>query len=283
MTRSRAGAGMPARLCAALAFAAFVTACAPPPKLMTLPSGVATPAPDAPDAFAAATRTCRGVSTLTATIGASGTIGGRRIPHANLIVGVNRAGALRLEATVPLGGSAVVFVVKPVSAQVGPSAVVYQSTLLLPRDNRFLETTQPRDVLEALTGVPLDPMGLRDTLTGCAEAMGTAEHRGDDWIAAQYGDGEAFFRRGKPAGWQLVAATHLPRAADAWRAEYRDFSAGLPRTIRLAAQNGRFNLTLTLSDVDINTGIDEAAFAVKVPPGAVPMTLVELRDAGALQ
>jgi hypothetical protein len=284
MTRSRAGAGTAARFSLMAAFAALAAACAAPPRLMTLPTSVASPAPDAPAALASATSACRAVSTFTAAIAVSGSIGGRRVPHGHLIAAVTRTGAARIEATVPLGGTAFVFVVRPVPPLPAvESPQVYESTLLLPHDNRVLESQRPGDVLEAITGVPLGPVALRDTLTGCGATVGRAEHRGDDWIVVDSDEGETFLKRDTAARWQLVAATHRPRTVETWRAEYLDFSSGLPRTIRLAAQDGRFNLALTLSDVDINTDIDAAAFTVRVPPSAVPITLAELRDAGALQ
>lgn len=287
MIRSRVGAGAPtARLSVMAALAALIAAaCGAPPKLITLPTVAGSPvdAPEAIEALADAGRACRSVSTITAAIGVSGSIGGRRVPHGHLIAGVTRTGALRLEATVPLGGTAFVFVVRPAPSQ-GGSGSAFESTLLLPRDNRVLESRAPRDVLEALTGVPLEPSELRDTLTGCIPALLGVQHRGRNWIVGRYAENEAYLTRDNAATpWRVAAVVHADGTAATWRAEYRDFQSGLPRTIHLAAQDGRFNLALTLSDVDINTDIDSAAFTVKVPPSAVPITLEELRDAGALQ
>jgi hypothetical protein len=97
-------------------------------------------------------------------------------------------------------------------------------------------------------------------------------------------DGQVYLTRvkaGEP--WQIVAATHGVGAGE-WRAEYRDFANGLPRSIRLSATDrSRFDLALTLSQVEINTAIDDSAFTVKIPAKAVPMTLSELRGADALQ
>ena len=42
------------------------------------------------------------------------------------------------------------------------------------------------------------------------------------------------------------------------------------------------DLTIRLSQVDINEPLDDAAFQVDVPPDATPMTLEQLRQAGPL-
>ena len=58
------------------------------------------------------------------------------------------------------------------------------ATLLLPRDGRALEHGQPGEVLEAVTGLPLDAAGLRLTLTGCAASRASivsGRQIGDDW------------------------------------------------------------------------------------------------------
>jgi hypothetical protein len=111
-----------------------------------------------------------------------------------------------------------------------------------------------------------------------------ARHLGDDWIVVPSGGGAAYLQRdSKTRAWRLVAVVHDDRGAK-WRAEYRDFQSGLPHTIHLAADDrSRFDLSLSLSQVETNTPIDAAAFSVRIPPSASPITLAELRDMGALQ
>jgi hypothetical protein len=259
----------------ALLLLLLAVSCAAPIRLMTLPSGAGSPAGDAVDALAAASLRCRGVSTFSSEVGVSGTIGGRRVPRARLIVGIVASASVLIDAPAPFGASAFIF-----AARGG------EATLLLPRDNRVLEHAQPAAVLEALTGVPLGPEGLKAALTGCGVApkANEARHVGDGWIVMPDADGELYLARGKTVEpWQIVAATH-GEGAEAWRAEYRDFIGGLPRSIHLSATDrARFDLGLTLSQVDVNTTIEDAAFAVKVPASAVPMTLAELRGADAVQ
>jgi hypothetical protein len=250
--------------------------CMAPMKLMPLPATSASPAPDAIAALEAATHDCRAVSTITAEIGVSGSVGGRRVPHAHLITAVAAPASVRIEATVPLGGSAFIF-----TSRSG------EATLLLSRDNRALEHGEPDEVLAAVTGVPLTVAGLRAALTGCADHpdAARAQHRGDDWIVVPDSGGDVYLQKDKSAGgaWRLVIATH-GRGAGAWRAEYHDFHDGLPQTIRLAADNRReFDLALSMSQVDVNVPIDERAFSVKIPPAASPISVAELRGDGPLQ
>ena len=42
------------------------------------------------------------------------------------------------------------------------------------------------------------------------------------------------------------------------------------------------DLTATLSQIETNKDLEDAAFTVNVPPGAEPITLDELRDSGPL-
>jgi hypothetical protein len=63
-----------------------------------------------------------------------------------------------------------------------------------------------------------------------------------------------------------------------WRAEYRDFHNDLPRAIRLTSPDGRrFDLRLSLSQVEVNPALGADTFGVRVPRSAAPITLEELR------
>jgi len=67
-----------------------------------------------------------------------------------------------------------------------------------------------------------------------------------------------------------------------WRAEYQDLRDGLPRTIRFASADGRVDLRLTLSQVEVNVPLGPDAFRVPIPPSAVPISVNELRESGPL-
>jgi hypothetical protein len=250
--------------------------CAP---LMKLPSGPGTPISDGAEALGEATTACRGVTTITAEIAVSGSVGGRGL-RARLLAGLAAPSLARLEAVAPFGQPLFIFVARDGDA-----------TLLLPRDDRVLEHGRPEAVLEAVAAVPLDAEGLRVVLTGCAVAPDAAQARqlGDDWRVVPDGERDLYLHRdSRLAGWRIVAAVHHESSTPAWRAEYGEFNAatgssGLPRTVRLASVgSNRFDLRLILSQVEINARLDDGAFTIRVPATATPVTLPELRTSGPL-
>ena len=239
---------------------------------MKLPAGPGTPASDARDAVADATAACRAVSTITAEIAASGSVAGQRF-RARLSAGLASPGSARLEAAAPFGAPMFILV-----------ATGDDATLLLPHDGRVLEHGRPDEVLEAIAGVPLDPSALRGALVGCASSpdIAGAKQLSDDWRMIPDGPNEIYLHRERqPAQWRLVATVfHPAQGAGDWRAEYRDFESGLPRLVRFVAnKSGRFDLRLTLSQVDVNTQLTPAVFRVQIPRDADPITLDELRRA----
>jgi hypothetical protein len=237
------------------------------------------PAPDAAAALMEATAACRAVSTLTAEVAVSGSVGGRGL-RARLSAGLAAPASARLEAVAPFGQPLFFFVARGNDA-----------TLLLPRDGRVLEHGRPEAVLEAIAGVPLDAASLRVVLTGCADApdLTRARQIGADWRVVPDGPREVYLRRDAKGGpWRVVAAVNREADAPTWRGEYRDFSTagagkGLPQTVRLASVgSNRFDLRLALSQVAINEMLDAAVFTLQIPAGAVPTTLEELKTSGPL-
>ena len=239
-------------------------------RLMKLPSGPGAPAPDAREALAEATAVCRAVSTMTAEIAVTGSAGGHRM-RGRLLAGVAPSASARLEAVAPFGQPFFIFVSRNNDA-----------TLLLPREDRVLEHGRPAAVLDAVAGIPIDASDLRATLTGCASTpdVGGARQLGDIWRIIPDGPGDVYLRR--DSRWQLVAMVRRDSEGD-WRVEYSDFSAGLPRTIRLTSLVGdRFDLTLRLSQVETNVPLDADAFRVQIPRTSQPITIDELRRSGPL-
>jgi hypothetical protein len=259
----------------AAATALMCASCAP--ALMKLPSGAGTPSPD-PDPFNQATAACRATSTFTAEIGLAGSVAGRGL-RGRLLAGMAAPGSARLEAIAPFGQPVFIFVARNDEA-----------TLLLPRDDRVLEHGRPEAVLEAIAAVPLDAPALREALTGCANGLepGTARELGADWRVLTDTARDVYLHRESPGSpWRLVAAIHRQPGRPTWRAEYRDFQNGpsqsLPRSIRLKTVDAaRFDLRLTLSQVEINTPLGSEVFEVRVPSSARPITLEELRSSGPL-
>ena len=252
-----------------LVAAALATASCGTP-LLKLPSGAGTPATDAAAAFAQATSACRAIDTVTLEMAVHGTAGGRRI-RGRLTAGLAAPASARLEAVASFGEPVFIFVARDEDA-----------SLLLPRDRRVLEHGTPSDVLEAVTGVPIDPGQLRLLVTGCTGAAApsmTATAFGDDWrVASDGADVYYLHRDAASAAWRLVAWIHR----GAWRAEYSMFAGALPHAVRLVSQPpGQFDLQIELSQIDLNVPLGADAFRLE-RAGAAPMTLEELRQSGPL-
>jgi hypothetical protein len=251
--------------------AALTSACGG--SLTNLPEGPGGPAADAASALQQATATCRAVSSITAEIGVSGSVGGRRM-RARLLAGLAAPASVRLEAPAPFGQPVFIFTARGTDA-----------TVLLPRARRVLEHGRADAVLEAVAGVSMTPAELLTTVTGCGEEIPAtgATSIGNEWIVIP-GRRRVYLRRPRATDpWRLVAAVQHDATGIEWRAEYSNFVGGLPRSIRLVSADGRrFALRLELSQVDTNVPIDVDAFRVENPPGSEPISLEELRDSGPL-
>jgi hypothetical protein len=171
-----------APLAALLALAAaLVASCAAP--LVKLPAGPGAPAADAWPALVAATSACRAASTVTAEAGVSGSIEGARV-RARVVMGLAAPASARLEARA-VGQPLFTFV-----------AVNEIATLLLDQDRGKLEGAPARDVMEALTGVPLGSRALRVALTGCADVPDSVQgsELGPAWRRIDHGGSSYFLK-----------------------------------------------------------------------------------------
>ena len=256
----------------AVAFAAALCAASCGAPLLKLPAGPGVPSSDAAALLDQATAACRRVTTISAEVSVSGSVGGRRV-RGRLLAGLAAPDFLYIEAPAPFG--APLFII---------GASGGDATVLLPRDRRVLEHGRPGDVLEAIAGVPLGPADLRATLTGCAAAAaGNEETRafGSDWRLIP-GDRLRYLRRDRLTDpWRLVTVTAT--GPGGWRAEYRNFMDDLPRSLRLTSNEPRrFDLRLDLSQVDLNVALDASTFRVAIPQGVQPIAIEELRASGPL-
>ena len=240
-------------------------------RLMKLPAGPVAPATDGSTVVADATRACRAVSSITAEIACSGSIGGRRF-RVRLTAGFAPPASARLEAAAPFGAPLFILV-----------ATGDDATLLLPHDGRVLEHGRPAAVLEALAGLPLDAAELRSALVGCplSADVASAKQMDDDWRLLGDGSNQSYFRRDRKASaWRLVATVHRPSSGAGWRAEYKDFENGLPRSVRFVGSAAdSFDVRLSLSQVETNARLGPNVFQVQIPSDANPITLDELRRA----
>ena len=249
-----------------LSLTASLPACAP--KRIELPTGTGSPYAEAARAYEEAVKECRGVRTMQATLGLSGRAGTTTL-RGTVDAGFEAPDRIRLEGRHPLG--------RPVFILVAGSG---RSTLYMPRDDRVLRDVAPESIVEALVGVSLAPGELRSLVSGCG--FGVAEHgEGREYtggyVAVDTGGPTTYLRREQNV-WRVAAATRPPLTV-----LYSGFVNGRPATLRVVSSGTpRADLTVRLSDVNINVPMDAAVFAVDVPAAAQPLTLDELRRAGPL-
>lgn len=233
------------------------------------PAGPHTADPAAIDAFNQATRQCGALKTVTAELRLSGRAGTEKV-RGTLHTGLAAPASLRFEAVAPFG--------QPFFILAGRDN---RATLLLPRDRRVLKDAPVPDVLERLTGLKLAASDLRLILTGClAEHQtptdGRAFERG--WRAVTLGAGIVAYLKNVNGTPFVIAADH-----GNWRVDYANHLNGWPRTVRIRSTSGEVDMTAGIEQLEINTEIDEQAFAVAVPADADPMTLDHLRSIAPLR
>jgi hypothetical protein len=260
-------------VCLLLAAVCFVTAsCAP--RLIVLPSGAGAVFAEYAGAYGQATESCHRIRTMAGVLSISGRAGDQRF-RAKVDAGFEAPAKVRLELPAPG---------KPIFTYV---AIGDDATLVLPREGRVLRKSPPAATLEALAGVAIGPEDLRTIVTGCGFASGEPTRgRSFDsgWVAVDSGDVTSWLQQ-VDGVWRMNAATR-----GAIDVRYSDFAAGRPGTIRLraavapgAAQNASVtDLTIRLSQVDIDQPLHGAVFEIDVALDATPMTLEQLRQAGPL-
>jgi hypothetical protein len=249
-----------------LAVAASLSACAP--KRIALPTGAGTPYPDAARVYTDAVRDCAGVKSMQATLGLSGRAGATTL-RGNVDAGFAAPDRIRLEGRHPLG--------RPVFILVATAA---KSTLLMPRDNRVLRDVAPESIVEALVGLPLTPPELRSLVSGCGFGAGDPgegrEYPGE-YVAVDVAGATTYLRRDQN-GWHVAGATRAPLTVI-----YSDDAGARPATLHLLSSGTpRADLTVRLSDVNINVAMGDEVFSVDVPAQAQPLTIEQLRRAGPL-
>lgn len=271
------------RIAVALVLCAVSIACGAPRGLL-LPTEGGGPASDADAVYAAAFRRCADLRTLTAELGVSGRAGRQKI-RARLLAGFAAPGAIRLEAVAPFGRPGFIL-----------AADAEKATLLLPRDGHVLTGAAPGAILEALSGIPLSPDDLRLVLAGCpdpsAKVTGATRY-GTTWTVLDFGEGRRAYFRSRNGQWPLTALVR-----PGFVAEYPETAAAgvQPPVVRLrddpcgaadppcaAAATARFDVTLRVSQVEVNVPLPANAFSVDVPTDVTPISLDELRDAGPMR
>jgi hypothetical protein len=246
----------------------FLSACARPH--ITLPTDPGVPLPDFKAIHMQASAACTGVRTLTAEMALSGRAGRQKL-RGRVVAGFARPASMRLEGVAPFGPPAFILVARGENA-----------TLLLPRDARVLRGAKPEDILGALAGVTLGPADLQAILTGCVvpapQATDGRRHT-NGWSSIDLVGGATLFLQPANGGWILRAARRA-----GWQIEYPAWNGNFPQTVRLQADQPALmvDLTVSLSQIETNKDLEDAAFTVNVSRDADPITLDELKDAGPL-
>jgi hypothetical protein len=156
------------------------------------------------------------------------------------------------------------------------------ATLVLNRDRRAIREAPPAELMEALVGVALGPDELRSAVAGCGlgvDQISSGQSYPGDWAVAD-GAGSRMWLRRVAGSWRLVACSR-----DTLELRYEEFASGRPSVVRLRttpAEGAVTDLTLRLSQVDINVPLEADVFQVEIPPDATPLTLEELRRGGPL-
>jgi hypothetical protein len=251
----------------------FVAASACARGRPALPSGAGTPFPGFEAAYADAVNECRSARTVVAELGLSGRAGGTKL-RGRINAGFAVPSAIRLEG-IAFG--------RPIFILASRDG---HATLLLVREDRIVRDAPPEAIVEALAGVSLTPAELRAAVAGCGLGAGTAANGrmfGDDWAAVDAAGGVTYLRRVK-GRWRVGGASRGPL-----RIVYAGFSAGLPGSIHVRSGSGATpqdplvaDITLRVSQLEINTAIDRKAFEIQVPRDAAPLSIDELRKSGPL-
>jgi len=256
---------------AVLAVLAIAIAACAPPRAPSLPTGAGAAFPEFASAYASAVTACADVKTFTSVLAMSGRAGRTKL-RGRLEAGFAAPASMRLEGIAPFGRP--IFVL---------TAAGENGTLVLSRDNRVLRDAPAGSIVEALAGVPVGAAAMRTIVTGCGltqdEAPTAGRSYANGWAAIEFPTHVAYLQR--IAGvWQLAAATRGTLSIF-----YADFDHHRPATIRLRVEDaGRVtaDITLRVSQADVNTPLGAQAFDADVPADAEPLTLDELRRAGPL-
>ena len=204
---------------------------------------------------------------------------GRQKLRGRVIAGFARPESMRLEGVAPFGPPAFILASRDGNA-----------TLLLPRDTpHVLRGAKPDEILGALTGVSLGPSDLEAILTGCvtpAPRAAAGRLHANGWATIDLAGGATLYLQPVSVGRGSSAPPWVIRAAKraGWRIEYPVWANGFPQSVRLQSDqsSAMVDLTASLSQIETNKDLEDAAFAVNVPASAETITLDELRENGPL-
>ena len=253
----------------ALGIVTALSACAA--KSPLLPTGAGVPFPDFAAAYQQATSSCRGVKTMTASMAMSGKAGATKV-RGRIDAGFEAPARARLEGIAPFGKPVFVLVADGSSRHAGAAA----------RGSRAARRAAGSDRRGARG---------RGARARCA-AHGDRRLRADRRRAVRRTVVHQRMDVDRAPRWRRLRAEECGSVGSR-RVDQADRSPSptpttrraVPSTIRLRAETqGRVSadLTLRLSDVEINIPLDPRTFNAELPEHPVPLTLEELRRAGPL-
>jgi len=252
-----------------LAIVLVVTGCTSRPPSIQLPEGRGVWFPGHEAVLEAATDQCRRVHTMELMVALRGRMRDTQL-RGRVRTALARPASLRLEGVSPFGAPQFILVAKPDNAM-----------LILPRDRQIVTDTPADQLLETLTGVALGPDDFRAILTGCVvpepRAVGGRAF-GNEWIAVDLeGEATVYLKdiEGSPT---VVAGTR-----GMFTVEYADHTRGLPRRVRVQANDTGTDLTASLSQVSINVELTEDVFVARVRDDYMPITLDQWRGVSPLE
>jgi hypothetical protein len=234
-----------------------------------LPPEATEPAPDAVAAWEQATTLCRSAASYSAEIHLSGRVGetGRK---GTLRGALSAANEIYLALSEPIGPPGFVL-----------SGRGDRATLVVPRDKRVL-VAPAADIIEALTGMRLEPRELMAVLTGCVVPGGSAGSggRAGDERAVTVGASRVWMQR-VHAGWRVTAG-----ARPGLSMVYRTYGPSAPTEIGIASSGDAavpFEFQVRVEQVVFDSPqVSAATFTPHPPAGATPLSLEELRRIGPL-
>lgn len=242
-----------------------VSACGAALRPLPMPGA---PAPEAAPAVRTALAPCASLTSVTAEVAVRGRIDGHRL-RGRVLLGADAPDALYLEAPAPFGAPFVQLWARNGAAQI-----------YFPRLHRVVPQSTPAEALEALTGLPLDAQLLRRLLLGCppesVDASTVATGATGRWLVVP-GTPALYLRGGQGAApWQLVAM--MQEGPRGWRVDYDDRGSGRPSVVRVSSETRRGDLTLTLSQVETNVQLPDAAFRSQWPADAEVVSIDAVPD-----
>ena len=237
-----------------------MTACAASIDHIRVPSGTPVIVSEHEAIWDDLSRPCRSVRSADLVVMFRGYTGQRFFRRTRARAAIKRPGFLRLEGMAPFGAPAFILIARPGHA-----------TLFLPRERQVVRDASASDLLYFLSGLSLEPDDVHALLTGCVIQNGvslSARAYGDDWVAIDLSGGATVYSR-RSGITPVISIGTLGNLV----VEYSEHVRGLPRKLRIQTVDASSptDLTIELSQVNVNIEINPEAFEASVPATFSPV------------